>query len=283
MDNTMADIDLKPLFKFPETTDTLISFLEVVKTSLRTAQHEPYRHFMQVRLLEKTDRVHLLSTVTKWQTLLRMGQGQVERGTHDLAGQMPAGYVPSKFKGKTVLREVIEPTKPFTDKELTPVRTKLVPSKMVKKRIPQDLSLESFSFPAQYRVDMGSIFSQSQILFVAGLEELAYSDDGLANHPSGVNIPDGKGGKKDLSYFELIQKISQDTDIQDRITDDGDRSRVSVGTESLFLPFLVGQLIKALPKVIKTLSEPKYADKYPKLLKALKSLQLVLDVIQSDK
>lgn len=279
----MADIDVKPLFQYPETTDTLISYLEATRKALRTGQFEPFRHFLQVRLQETKDREHFMSLTTKWSNLLRMGQGQVKLGKHDMMGHMPVGYIATRFKGKTVLRKVIEPQKAFTDKVNTPLKSKAVPSQVTSKRQKDEIALESYSIPSNKLKRFGMTFGMAKILLRAGLEELAISDDGLANYPSGLKSRNEDGTLEDISYFKLVEMISEDADSSEVIEDDGVRVRIAVANESYFLPSLIGLLIQRIPAIIKLLEKPQYADKYPKLLKAIQAVQEVVEVIQSDK
>lgn len=279
----MADIDLKPLFQFPETVDTLISYLEATRKAMRTGQVEPIRHFLQVRLQEKKDREHLLAVTTKWITLLRMGQGETVEGKQELMGHMPVGYVQSRFKDKVVLQRVIEPKKAFTDKTRTPLKTAPVSSQTRTEKRNVKLGLESFTIPSSKVKEFGLTFGIARVLLRAGLEELAISDDGLASMPSGITTTDADGVREDLTYFELVEMIEQSTEEPEEIEDEGNYTRLSVGTESMFIPSLIGLLIKRIPAIIKMLEQPKYADKYPRLLKALKAVQEVVEVIQSDK
>lgn len=279
----MTDINLQPLFQFPETVDTLISYLEATRKALRTGQVEPIRHFLEVRLQGKKDREYLLAVMTKWITLLRMGQGETVQGKQELMGRMPIGFVQSRLRDKVVLQRVIEPKKAFTDKSRTPLKTVPVSSQIRAEKRNVKLALESFTIPSSKVKEFGLTFGMARILLRAGLEELAVSDDGLASMPTGFATTNADGVREEVTYFELIEAIDQGMSEPEAIEDEGVYIRLSVSTESIFIPSLMGLLMKRIPHIIEMLEKLKYADKYPRLLKALKAVQEVVEVIQSDK
>lgn len=274
----MADIDLKPIFQFPDTTDTLVSYLEATRKSLRTGQVEPIRHFLQVRLQEMKDREHLLGLITKWITLIKLGQGEVVKGKHEILGHMPIGYIPSKIKGKDVLQRVIEPKQAFTDKTKTPLKLKPTPEMVKLEKQSNALVLEAYTIPSNKSIGFGLSHGKTLALLQAGLIELADSDEDLADFSC-------KGeGLDSVPFFMVVETIHRDMAESEEMKHDG--SSVTIGVkskESMFLPSLIGLLIKQVPYLIEIAEKPKYANKYPKLLKALVALQAVVDVIQSDK
>lgn len=279
----MADLNLKPLFKYPDTVYALISFLEASIKAMKTGQVEPLRHFLQVRLQDKTDRSHLVIIMTKWITLLRMGMGETEKGAHDVEGEMPLGYIPSKFKGKVVLRQVIEPTKAFADKVTTKLKYKDVPVKVHPKYVNQDIALESFSVPTPVR-ELSFKMSRAHRLVQAALEELSLSDDDWSNEiRTGLQYEDLNGsflGR--VSCYDLLEDLETITNPMG-LEDRGSASHISLESVNGGLPLFLGLLVKSLPRLIKRLEQGPLAEKYPKLLKALKAVQQVVEVIQSDK
>lgn len=279
----MANIDIRPLFKFPATVGALISFLEASIKALKTGQVEPIRHFLEVRLQDHKDRNNMVSIMSKWIVLLRMGQGETEIGNHDMVGTMPVGYIPSKFKGKVVLRQVIEPSKAFTDRKRTDLRTKDVPVKVHKEYVEKDISLEHFSIPPSKSKDFGLKLGRARVLIRAGLEELALSEDWTSDLSTNIVKHDLKGNRKgDASYFDLLQEMERFTNPQ--VSEDQDGSlHFALESTNGTLPLFLGLLLKALPNLIKKLEGGLYAEKYPKLLKALKAVQQVVEIIQSDK
>jgi len=279
----MANIDIRPLFKFPATVGALISFLESSIKALKTGQVEPIRHFLEVRLQDRNDRNNLVSIMSKWIVLLRMGQGETETGKHDMFGVMPVGYIPSKFKGKVVLRQVIEPSKAFTDRKKTDLRTKDVPVKVHKEYVGKEISLEHFSIPPSKGKDFGLKLGMARVLIRAGLEELALSDDWTSDLSTGLVIQDLDGNKKEkVTFFDLLQEMEELTDPQ--VSEDQDGTlHFALESANGALPLFLGLLLKTLPKLIKRLEEGSYAEKYPKLLKALKAVQQVVEIIQSEK
>lgn len=278
----MADINLKPLFQFPDTVSTLISLMEVTIKSLKTGQVEPYRHFLEVRLQEKEDRNHLIVLLTKWINLMRMGLGHTEMRKEDMFGSMPVGYVPSKFKGKVVLHKVIEPSKAFTDKKRTPLKLQPVTSKVRTVKGSRELSLEDFSISSQRSKELGLNMGMSRILLRAAMEELALSDDWQSElGHTGLSYVSEDGKKDPVGFFDLLQGIETIVDPYE-IEGPGEVFHVAVESQGN-LPVFLGLLVKTLPKLIKRLEESNLGEKYPKLLKALKAVQSVVETIQSEK
>jgi hypothetical protein len=283
----MADLNITKLFKFPETLSQLQSLLSVFEKSLRTGQVEPVRHFLEVRLQDKKDRQHLISVIRNLNKILSKGLGMKETDPkREIMASMPPGYIVSKDKGKDVLRRVVEPVKAFTDRKKTVLKTLNVPSRTRLTFVNPRLSLEAESTVAT-ATDLEYDFQRIDRLIGHALEEIAQSESSLPSLYEYIGEPEltglAKRANEEDGLLEWSLFLVNCRSLKVNATHDDKSNCNTVSIESaVALPILMKWLMKKLPKALELLSKSKYAHEFPKLLKALRALNSVSEVILSD-
>jgi hypothetical protein len=204
----------------------------------------------------------------------------------EVMARLPFGHIVSKDKGKDVLRRVVEPVKAFTDRKKTVLKTRKVPSRTRLTLVNPRISLEAESTVAE-ATDLEYAFERIDHLIGHALEEIAQSDSSLPSLNESIGEPeltgllkriDSECGSFEWTLFLLNYRSLELDATYDDLSDYG-----TVSIESaVALPLLMKWLMKKLPKALELLSKSKYADEYPKLLKALKALNAVSEVILSD-